>query len=297
MEPLSKTWHMSIENRKHVFSKQHLDIISRLKLTDTEDFRFRSIENLNKNYYGDGKLYQVINKNDRTDFAIDTVIEIHGDLVSVATTPIEKHGIGYQIKSDRKEYPIAWDGSRWIFEPKNSPYLHDNLDKFITSDMYVKDVIPSSLSAPDNYGLRRNVAEEYFIKHNDNYLKLEIEEGNAYYLVTEKYRIPLKNEGGKFSIDVEPEQLLRYEKMLPGADEKIYHFVTKSRNSRGRRYYSLSPDLTGQPGPIPVQWDAEYNLFVWTKGKLHDEIFFNMGPSEVTDQIRTATAKALGINI
>ncbi|OTP12020.1 hypothetical protein A5844_000235 [Enterococcus sp. 10A9_DIV0425] len=126
--------------------------------------------NLNANAYGSGKVMSVAEKGKETKY----FITINGHTVPVRVTPIEEHGVRYDVVDGEKIYPVNFNGKEWYFEPATSPFVSKKLADEVMKNMdefeSIKD--PSVLSGPDEQTLMWNKYGRSYIKINDHYIPL-----------------------------------------------------------------------------------------------------------------------------
>ncbi|MGM9903688.1 MAG: hypothetical protein ACI32O_07120, partial [Enterococcus sp.] len=122
------------------------------------------------NAYGSGKVMSVAEKGKETKY----FITIDGHTVPVRVTPIEEHGVRYDVVDGEKIYPVNFNGKEWYFEPATSPFVSKKLADEVMKNMdefeSIKD--PSVLSAPDERRLMKNSLGRAYIKIYDHYIPL-----------------------------------------------------------------------------------------------------------------------------
>jgi hypothetical protein len=173
-DKVSKSWHLEVADNHPVFSPRAKVLITQLKIEHDQSKHFEIIANEHPEYYGDGKLIQIRNHPDGP--IINTVVEMNGELIPVRKTSLRHHCCRYDVFDIefpyKAGYPIVWDGEHWNIEHPTSPHLSKELKQLITTDMYVRDLTPSTLSAADKRGLRWSQDNNAYIKFKNRFLRL-----------------------------------------------------------------------------------------------------------------------------
>ena len=197
MEPLSKTWHLSIHNKQRSFSQEEMKIINEIKI-DEEDFAYIPVINENNRIYGGGHIYIQKNFGDRSHKHLGHYIEMNGELVPVRKIVSDEEGFIYEIydmsNPQMRGYTIQWEGDRWLFDKDTSVYVSEKLEKSITAKLFSEKKSAGLLSAPDSNGLRHAVNGDLYLKIKRKFINVEkiaSEPG-----VIERYSI--KNDNGVF---------------------------------------------------------------------------------------------------
>lgn len=178
MEPLSKTWHLSVHNQRPVFSKKQSELISSLKAPPDEGFNYIPVRNNNKKYYGNANIYVQEKIGDESHYQWGRYIEMNGEMVPLRNTQHKGQGVLYEVydinNPDLKGHPVEWDGNRWVFEKQTSAHLSDKVGSFLQNDNYVQTLGINDLSAPDHRGLRWSADGKSYIKINDKYYQVSV---------------------------------------------------------------------------------------------------------------------------
>lgn len=184
MEPLSKTWHLNIQNENPVFNSIQIAYIDQIKTKIDERFNYIPSQNNNQNYYGMGKIYLQQKIDDPSNYAWGRYIEVHGQLVPVRNTQHQGSGVLYEIYDIKNPsnpgHPIEWDGHRWLFERETSSHVSEKLTKIISHATVNRNIDPATLSAPDTQGLRYDERGRRHIKIEGAYIMLEKYKGHDF---------------------------------------------------------------------------------------------------------------------
>ncbi|OTP12626.1 hypothetical protein A5844_000859 [Enterococcus sp. 10A9_DIV0425] len=145
-------------------------LINRLTKEIDPDQIFAVAPNLNPNAYGNGEVMSVLENEQTTKY----FITLNGHIVPVRVTPIEEHGVRYDVVDGEKIYPVNYNGKEWYFEPETSPFVSkkvaDEVIKNIDEFESIKD--PSTLSASGDRGLRWDSFGRSYIKIYGYYIPL-----------------------------------------------------------------------------------------------------------------------------
>ncbi|GKW41389.1 hypothetical protein PEC301879_12480 [Pectobacterium carotovorum subsp. carotovorum] len=181
MEPLSRTWHLSVHNKHPVFSNKQTDIINEIKVNKEDGFYYVPRGNNNHNYYGNGNIYVQEGMGDSGHYPWGRYAEMNGELVPVRNTKHQGQGVLYEVYDmkfpEKAGHPIEWDGSSWLFERETSIYVSKDLEKIIDPAMIIEKVDAGKLSAPDHQGLRYDADGNRYIRIKNEYMKLEQRKG------------------------------------------------------------------------------------------------------------------------
>lgn len=212
MDPLSKTWHLSAHNGHPAFSKKQTDFINKVKTNEESDFHYVPRKNNNHNYYGSGNIYVQEKMGDASHYPLGRHIEMNGELVPVKEIVTPGHGVHYEVfdlnNPSGKSYPVEWDGNRWLFERKTSVHVSKDLKKLISSNMFVKNVDTTRLSAPDSYGLRWDEKGNRYLKVNNRFIKVSKLNSNRFSLpASGKQHRTILRFNNKFRIETARERL------------------------------------------------------------------------------------------
>ncbi|WP_157768092.1 membrane-targeted effector domain-containing toxin [Burkholderia ambifaria] len=205
MEPLSKTWQLTVRNGRPVYTAEEHNVIERWSVDVSPESQYRQVENLHPTYYGRGSLFEVREPgHGYTTQPQYRVVEMSGKIVPVRTNTIPGRGVSYEayeLKSPGQPgRPIEWDNWQWVFESPSSRQLpselHDRLvDRLATS----ADVGP--LSVPDDMGMRWSTNGRSYLKLNGGYIEIKRLGGatNRFYVREgTDSRIVLRFENGGF---------------------------------------------------------------------------------------------------
>ncbi|MGM9903798.1 MAG: hypothetical protein ACI32O_07710, partial [Enterococcus sp.] len=237
------------------FTKEQKTLIDRLTKEIAPDQIFAVERNLNPRAYGGGKVMSVAEKGKETKY----FITIDGHTVPVRVTPIEEHGVRYDVVDGEKVYPVNFNGKEWYFEPATSPFVSKKLAEELANKMdefeSIKD--PSALSAPDEQTLMWNKYGRSYIKINDHYIPLIVlyKDWDWYHLVKKDTQQPMT------VLLFEPEnELFRLETSL---DKELREGMRLSKVEAGPsqgigRQVELPPPKTM---PDPPGRGAEWNEF------------------------------------
>lgn len=178
MEPLSKTWHLSVHNQRPVFDKKQSELITALKVSPEEGFCYNPSGNNNKNYYGNANIYVQEKIGDESHYYWGRYIEMNGEMVPVRNTQHKGQGVLYEVydikNPDLQGHSVEWDGHRWLFEKPTSAHLSDEVSSFLSNDNSVQILGLNDLSAPDQRGLRWSTEGDSYIKINDKYYQISV---------------------------------------------------------------------------------------------------------------------------
>nr|CBX81039.1 Ribosomal protein S6 kinase alpha-5 [Erwinia amylovora ATCC BAA-2158] len=184
MEPLSRTWHMSVLNGHPVFKDKHQRLLTRISQeADPNTFFVVKINN-NPRVYGPGKIYHAVKSSQASAHSGQNFVEMNGKLVPVRH-PHGDEGLSQYEAFDskrphKKGRALAWDGDRWIFEQANSVQASHGLRKKTKSATFVKEIDINTLTAPDRMGLRRSADGKAYLKVNKNFIQLRHMNDNRY---------------------------------------------------------------------------------------------------------------------
>lgn len=174
---ITKTWHLQNINGHPVFSRTQQLIINQISIAPSEHVRYVEIENANPRLYGRGNLFEVRTMHEEFPESIPLyyVVEMKDKLIPIKKVIRNTHGIhyyAYDLKRPLKQgYRIEWDGERWRLEPWTSPYVSRDLNKRITSNMFVRDLPHAMLSAADSQGINWNGNQGY-LKVRGKYVEI-----------------------------------------------------------------------------------------------------------------------------
>ncbi|MGM9902356.1 MAG: hypothetical protein ACI32O_00290, partial [Enterococcus sp.] len=173
------------------FTEEQKALIKRLAKEIDPDQIFVVEPNLNPNAYGNGKVMSVAEKGKETKY----FITIDGHTVPVRITPIEEHGVRYDVVEGEKIYRVNFNGKEWYFDEAPFTFVSkktaDEVIKNIDAFESIKD--SSALSAPDERGLRWNSLGRSYIKIYDHYIPLiQLYKGwDGYHLVKKDIHQPM----------------------------------------------------------------------------------------------------------
>ncbi len=213
MEPLSKTWHMSLQNNRAVFSAKQKEIINKLSVEPDPEFHYIPVFTNNQEYYGRGEIYWQEKKGDHSHYPWGTFIEMDGKMLPVRNIDHAGAGELYEVYPHNiqhtKGYPVEFDGLRWKFERASSEHASTQLKKLVTPDYYAQGTDTRELSAPDSRGLRWNQNEQSYLKIENHYLKINKLNANRYAIPATKEhpRVILRFKKNKFFIETAQERL------------------------------------------------------------------------------------------
>ncbi|WP_429500370.1 hypothetical protein ACQUFY_25195 (plasmid) [Robbsia andropogonis] len=176
MEPLSRTWHLGIENAQPVFTSEQTALLERVSHTPNDDFYYIPSPSNNERSYGGGLIYRTEKKDDSSHYTYGTFVEMDGRLVPVTTRITSGHGLHYEVVDPMQAggagRPIAFDGARWRFEADSAPQVSKEVKRLITPDMVVHDIQPSQLSVPDAHGLKWDMQDKAYLKVDGSYIRI-----------------------------------------------------------------------------------------------------------------------------
>ncbi|THE14069.1 hypothetical protein E1H99_05260 [Enterococcus hirae] len=173
------------------FTPDELALINRLSAKINIPENVVSVPNVNPKAYGTGTV--LVMKKDGEE--AKTFIKINHQLVSLRITPIEGHGVRFDVLDGEKIIPVNHNGVEWYFEASTSPYvtkeLADEVTKKIDKFESLKD--PTVLSPPYEHGLMSNENGRTYIKINDHYIPLILFDKNngRYHLVKKDMDEPM----------------------------------------------------------------------------------------------------------
>ncbi|OTP11176.1 hypothetical protein A5844_001310 [Enterococcus sp. 10A9_DIV0425] len=173
------------------FTEEQNVLLKRLANEINLDQIFVVEPNLNPNAYGSGKVMSVAEKGKETKY----FITMNGYTVPVKVTPIEAHGVRYDVIDGDRFYRVNFNGKEWYFDGALFPFVSkktaDEVMKNIDAFESIKD--PSALSAPDERGLMWNSLGRSYIKIHDYYIPLIRlhKNGDRYHLVKKDIHQPM----------------------------------------------------------------------------------------------------------
>lgn len=205
MEAISGEWHLAVHNGYPVFSKSQKKIIRKIRVDKKLQLdAYYTIPNIKPEKYGSGMIITVEKGKIKGDF-----IEMNGSIVPVRIKQHKGGGVSYEAfdrkNPEKKGYPLAFDGERWIFKPFVSDAIKEKLKKVkLTSD-----ITADKLSAPDSMGLRYSETGESYLKINGLYFKIYNLNGNRYAIgvAGKNPRIVLRFHDNKYDIETVAERL------------------------------------------------------------------------------------------
>lgn len=210
MEPLSRTWHLSVHNEHPAFSNKQTDIIKEIKVNKAEGFNYIPRGNNNQKYYGNGNIYVQEKIGESGHYPWGRYVEMNSELVPVRNTQHQGQGVLYEVYDmkfpEKAGHPIEWDGNRWLFERETSVHASKNLEKLILPEMVSEKVEAGKLSAPDHQGLRHDAGGNKYIKVNGEYIKLEQRKSLPFIRMNNGDKIYIKYAKNKF----EPAKINRH---------------------------------------------------------------------------------------
>ena len=180
MEPLSKKWHLSVNNEQATLSQAQDLLIKSLSYAKGAEFRYIPRDTNNAEYYGNGKIYFQELIDDAGHYMWGRYIEINGHLVPLRNQKHQGKGALYEVfdvkKPEAAGYAVEWDSNLWIFERSTSTHVSDKVASFIHEVTQSSAINREQLSAPDSKGLRWDNPGKAYIKIDNRYFKME---GNA----------------------------------------------------------------------------------------------------------------------
>ncbi|WP_380178243.1 glycerophosphodiester phosphodiesterase family protein [Kalamiella sp. sgz302252] len=180
MDPLSKTWHVDKYKGWSAFSQEEEEVITELAIKIDPKGNYRGSLTNNRIYYGDAVIFSKVEDENVSSFD-ERYIEIYGKLVPVRNYKHQGSGVLYEVfdrnHPEKKGYPVAWSGTRWMFEKPDSVHLSPELAARITPAMLASDIDRSLLTAPDRRGIRTDKNNNMYILARDGFVKIE-EQGN-----------------------------------------------------------------------------------------------------------------------
>lgn len=233
MEPLSKTWHLSIHNEHPTFRNKHIDYINKIKLKEEDGFSYIPSGNNNQNYYGGGNIYVQEKTGDASHFPWGRYIEMNGELVPVRNSKHVGAGVLYEVydvkSPSEKGHQIEWDGNRWIFERKTSVHVSKDLKHRIQPEMISEKVNAGKISAPDHQGLRYDVDGKRYIKIKDVNIRARKFGENYFIIKTNSEKIHLQERNGKFHSENQRHRISRIKNNgLNGKNQKPYQLIAET---------------------------------------------------------------------
>lgn len=222
MEPLSRTWHLSVHNEHPAFSNKQTDIIKEIKVNKAEGFNYIPRGNNNQKYYGNGNIYVQEKIGESGHYPWGRYVEMNGELIPVKEVVTPGHGVHYEVYNlkfpEKKGHPIEWDGNRWLFERKTSVHVSKDLKNLIPPEIIAEKVDAGKLSAPDHQGLRYDADGNKYIKVKSEYIKLEQRKGQLFIRLNDGDKIYVSYSGNKFN----PTEVNRYNGLVSsGLDEAL----------------------------------------------------------------------------
>ena len=211
MEPLSKTWHRSVHKDKVFFNQDEIAIIKKIKVEEG-DFAYIPVNNENSNVYGNGHIYIEKRFEDHSHKHLGHYVEMNGELVPVRKITNDKQMAIYAVydlnNPLKTNYPIQWDGSRWLFDKKTSIYVAEDLSQAIIPTQFSEKTSSGMLSAPDNNGLRHTMNGDAYLIIQGRHIK--IKKADSLSGATERYSIR-KDDGTLLYIRLKEDGLFHLE--------------------------------------------------------------------------------------
>ncbi|CCP07217.1 hypothetical protein BN440_2194 [Erwinia amylovora MR1] len=201
MEKLSYRWHPAVDGGAPLFPDPMNEFIKELAIScDHTRYKFSEVNNLNAEYYGDGKIVEV-RAVGATPYSnsLFSVVELHGLLVPVKFEVIKGHGVKYDVQNAVSgiSWPLIWDGKRWIFEGPTSDLISAGLAEKLTADLY-SDLKSSQLSTPDKMGIQYSNDGRKFLKFENSYIEIVPGQSDLHYTINGNIKISVRN--GKYRL-------------------------------------------------------------------------------------------------
>ncbi|CCP03582.1 hypothetical protein BN439_2532 [Erwinia amylovora Ea644] len=204
MEPLSRTWHMSVHNGHPVFRDKHQRLLTRISQEADPNTVYVAKINNNPRVYGPGKTYHAVKSSQASAHGGQNFVEMNGKRVPVRHPHGDEGLTQYEAfnpkRPQKKGHALAWHDDRWIFEQANSVHASLRLRKKITSAMFVKEIDTNTLTAPDRMGLRWSADGKAYLKVKKNFIQLRQMNDNRYAIrsTPHSHKMILRFRGNQF---------------------------------------------------------------------------------------------------